>query len=180
MLFPRDLSILACWATSLFRGSLVESLKDIRDNLEIDHSHISVLLAAYYSRRVFRLTGCPILLFPYILSHVCTKRIPFRLCACSLFGCHPQSGDIPNTLDFSTKNGIDHNAVIGALKSLVADNFVVMEAEDHESYKLMKEGEAALKDGSPEAQIFKLVSLYVIIVCLCVCALMLACLFVCM
>ena len=71
--------------------------------------------------------------------------------------CLPQSGNIPNSLDFATKNGVDHNAVIGALKSLAADNYVVMEAEDHEAYKLLAEGEAALKDGSPEAQIFKLV-----------------------
>ena len=71
--------------------------------------------------------------------------------------CLPQSGNISNSLDFATKNGVDHNAVIGALKSLAADNYVVMEAEDHEAYKLLAEGEAALKDGSPEAQIFKLV-----------------------
>jgi hypothetical protein len=32
-----------------------------------------------------------------------------------------------------------------------------MAAEDHEAYRLLEEGEQALKDGSPEAQIFKLV-----------------------
>ena len=74
------------------------------------------------------------------------------------FACVHQSGDIPNTLDFATKNGFDHNAVIGTLKSLLADNYVTMEAEDHEAYKLLGEGENALKNGSPEAQIYKLVS----------------------
>jgi len=68
-----------------------------------------------------------------------------------------QSGDIANTLDFANKSGVDHNAVIGALKSLAADDYVTMVAEDHEAYKLLAEGEAALRDGSPEAQIYKLV-----------------------
>ena len=71
--------------------------------------------------------------------------------------CLRQSGDIDNTLDFATKSGFDHNAVIGALKSLVADNYVTMVAEDHEAYKLLAEGEKALKDGSPEAQVYKVV-----------------------
>ena len=70
---------------------------------------------------------------------------------------HPQARDIPNTLEFAEKNGIDHNAVIGALKSLVADDYVTMVAEDHEAYKLLAEGEAALQNGSPEAQVYKLV-----------------------
>ena len=72
-------------------------------------------------------------------------------------GVHLQARDIPNTLEFAEKNGIDHNAVIGALKSLVADDYVTMVAEDHEAYKLLAEGEAALQNGSPEAQVYKLV-----------------------
>ena len=37
------------------------------------------------------------------------------------------------------KSGADHNAVIGALKSLAADDYVTMVAEDHEAYKLLAE-----------------------------------------
>ena len=68
-----------------------------------------------------------------------------------------QGGDIPNTLDFAQKHGVDHNAVIGALKSLAADNYIEMVAEDHEAYKMLSEGEKAMKDGSPEAQIFQMI-----------------------
>jgi hypothetical protein len=39
--------------------------------------------------------------------------------------------------------------------------------EDHEAYKLLAEGEAALKAGSPEAQIYKLVRFKRVALCGC-------------
>jgi hypothetical protein len=49
--------------------------------------------------------------------------------------------------------------VVGSLKSLAADNYVVMEAEDHESWKLSEEGVLAADQGSPEARVFSMVRL---------------------
>lgn len=70
-----------------------------------------------------------------------------------------QDAPIANTLEFAQSKGLDHLAVVGSLKSLAADNYVVMEAEDHESWKLSDEGEQAADQGSPEARVFSMVRL---------------------
>ena len=70
-----------------------------------------------------------------------------------------QDAPIANTLEFAKSEGLDHHAVVGSLKSLAADNYVVMEAEDHESWKLSEEGALAADQGSPEARVFSMVRL---------------------
>lgn len=70
-----------------------------------------------------------------------------------------QDAPIANTLEFAKSKGLDHLAVVGSLKSLAADNYVVMEAEDHESWKLSEEGVLAADQGSPEARVFSMVRL---------------------
>eukprot|EP00960_Hanusia_phi_P058205 763811-Hanusia_phi.AAC.9 len=61
------------------------------------------------------------------------------------------------SLSFANAQGFDHQALIGVLKSLLADGYVKMDAVDHEGWKLTDEGEACVTKGSPEAQVFALV-----------------------
>uniref|UniRef100_A0A7S0TVX7 phenylalanine--tRNA ligase n=2 Tax=Hemiselmis andersenii TaxID=464988 RepID=A0A7S0TVX7_HEMAN len=68
-----------------------------------------------------------------------------------------KGGDIANSLEWAQSKSVDHNSVIGTLKSLAADEYVVMVAEDHEGWKLTEEGEACADKGSPEAQVFAMV-----------------------
>lgn len=68
-----------------------------------------------------------------------------------------QNGPIANSLEFAQSQSLDHLAVVGTLKSLMADNYVVIEAEDHESWKLSEEGVKCADEGSPEARVFALV-----------------------
>ncbi|KAJ1486694.1 tRNA synthetases class II core domain (F)-domain-containing protein [Baffinella frigidus] len=69
-----------------------------------------------------------------------------------------QAGPIANSLDFSKDKELDHLAVVGALKSLGADNYVTMTADDHEGWKLTDDGHEAVAKGSPEAVVYGLVS----------------------
>jgi len=68
-----------------------------------------------------------------------------------------QGTEIQNSVEFARANSFDHQAVVGALKSLSSDGFVEMVAEDHEGWKLTDEGEEYATKGSPEAIVYSLV-----------------------
>lgn len=62
---------------------------------------------------------------------------------------------IADTLPWSETAGLDHKKVVGALKSLEADAFVVTEALSASSFALTKEGEGILANGSQEILVLK-------------------------
>ena len=62
---------------------------------------------------------------------------------------------IEDTYPWSESKNLDHKAVVGAIKSLLADQYVVVEDLKASSYALTKDGEAILTDGSPEFLVLK-------------------------
>jgi len=63
--------------------------------------------------------------------------------------------EIPNSEILSTSKGWDHATLIGVLKSLEAESQVTNTPTKKEGWKLTPDGEAALKDGSAECQVFE-------------------------
>mmetsp|Transcript_14676 Transcript_14676/g.41749 ORF Transcript_14676/g.41749 Transcript_14676/m.41749 type:complete len:513 (-) Transcript_14676:159-1697(-) len=57
---------------------------------------------------------------------------------------------IPNTLEYCQKNGLDHKNFVGAMKSLQSLQYINCVQHKYEGWKLTGDGEAALKNGSPE------------------------------
>ena len=62
---------------------------------------------------------------------------------------------IDDTFPWSESAGLDHLAVVGALKSLETDAFVVTEPLSTSFYALSKEGEGILENGSQEMLVLK-------------------------
>ncbi|KAL3903496.1 MAG: hypothetical protein SGILL_010422, partial [Bacillariaceae sp.] len=62
---------------------------------------------------------------------------------------------IEDTYPWSESKNLDHKAVVGAIKSLLADQYVVVEDLKASSYALTKDGESVLADGSPEFLVLK-------------------------
>ena len=63
-----------------------------------------------------------------------------------------QQGDISDTFTFAESHNIDHQAVIGAVKSLLVDGYVAEEPLSSSYWTLTAEGEQIAKFGSPEYQ----------------------------
>ena len=66
-------------------------------------------------------------------------------------------GDIADTYPWALARGADHDAVVGAVKSLVADYYVVAAPTTVEFWVLTEEAEGYVERGSPEAQVFRAV-----------------------
>jgi hypothetical protein len=60
---------------------------------------------------------------------------------------------INDTWDFASQHSLDHQAVVGQVKSLLADNYVRDEAKSTTLWTLTEEGESILSSGSPEYQV---------------------------
>lgn len=64
---------------------------------------------------------------------------------------------IADTWLFAESHHIDHQAVVGAVKSLLVDRYVVDEALTTTFWTLTEEGQEILSKGSPEFQVYSLV-----------------------
>ena len=63
-------------------------------------------------------------------------------------------GSIEDSFAFATLHNLDHQAVIGTLKSLTADQYCVEEPLSTTCWSLTEEGVEIMKRGSPEYQVF--------------------------
>jgi phenylalanyl-tRNA synthetase alpha chain len=61
---------------------------------------------------------------------------------------------IVDTWAFALANGLDHQAVVGALKSLLVDSYVIEEPLSATLWTLTDEGKDIVNHGSPEYQVF--------------------------
>jgi predicted transcriptional regulator len=66
-----------------------------------------------------------------------------------------QSLVINDTWDFAEELNIDHQIIIGALKSLSVDSYICDEPISTTYWTLTKEGEQVLNEGSPEFRGFR-------------------------
>ena len=62
---------------------------------------------------------------------------------------------IPDTNPWSASNNLDHAKVVGAIKSLLVEQYVVSEDLKTSFYTLSKEGESIVADGSQEVLVLK-------------------------
>lgn len=63
-----------------------------------------------------------------------------------------KTGEIADTYKFALDQNLDHQSVIGALKSLLPDRYVLDEPLSVTYWALTSEGEDVVKNGSPEIQ----------------------------
>ena len=61
---------------------------------------------------------------------------------------------IADTWHFAEVNGIDHQSVVGAVKSLLVDKYVQDESLTNSFWSLTEEGQEIVKKGSPEYQVY--------------------------
>jgi phenylalanyl-tRNA synthetase alpha chain len=66
-------------------------------------------------------------------------------------------GEIEDSWAFAANNGLDHQAVVGALKSLLVDSYVIEEALSTTLWSLTDEGKEMVTLGSPEFQVYQAV-----------------------
>ena len=64
-----------------------------------------------------------------------------------------KDGQVQDTGDFAQTIGVDHQAVVGVMKSLEAAEMIICEAIDHFKWVLTPEAKEYLGKGSPEAQV---------------------------
>jgi phenylalanyl-tRNA synthetase alpha chain len=64
------------------------------------------------------------------------------------------SGPIGDTWEYAARLGLDHQAVVGTLKSLEAEKYVSCSPIVTEFWQLTEEAESYMVKGSPEAQVF--------------------------
>ncbi|MGK3735756.1 MAG: phenylalanyl-tRNA synthetase alpha chain [Bacillariaceae sp.] len=62
---------------------------------------------------------------------------------------------ITDTYPWSESNKFDHATVVGAIKSLLVDQYVTAENVEKSFYTLTKEGESIVSDGSQEVLVLK-------------------------
>lgn len=65
-----------------------------------------------------------------------------------------ESADIANTWDWAAASSVEHTAVVGTMKSLEVDGYVVSSPIHTEYWQLTEEAEGYVTKGSPEAQVF--------------------------
>lgn len=65
------------------------------------------------------------------------------------------AGEIADTWEFAASNGLDHQEVVGAVKSLLTDFYVVDSPLSSTVWTLTEEGKEVLEKGSPEIQVLK-------------------------
>lgn len=69
---------------------------------------------------------------------------------------HAQGG-IPDSFAHAESLGVDHQALVGQLKSLSADGLVELTPLSTNLLALTEEGEGVVRDGSPEWRLFEAV-----------------------
>jgi len=69
-----------------------------------------------------------------------------------------KDGVIEDSWDFAAKVGVDHQAIVGAVKSLLVDAYVVDQPLSTSYWILTKEGTAVLENGSPEFVVFNVIA----------------------
>jgi phenylalanyl-tRNA synthetase alpha chain len=62
---------------------------------------------------------------------------------------------IPDSFAFAQSLGVEHNVLVGTIKSLVADGYITESPFEVSSWELTEEAKSYLQAGSPEAQIFR-------------------------
>jgi phenylalanyl-tRNA synthetase alpha chain len=62
-------------------------------------------------------------------------------------------GVIDDTTEFAALLGVEHQPIVGALKSLEALNYLKASSIEHKSWQLTDEGESYCSNGAPEAQV---------------------------
>jgi len=62
-----------------------------------------------------------------------------------------------NSLDYSNEKNVDHNQIIGAIKSLQASEMVIGDFKDKKVNGLTKDGEVSAEKGSAEARLWEIV-----------------------
>jgi phenylalanyl-tRNA synthetase alpha chain len=67
------------------------------------------------------------------------------------------ASEINDTYDFASAHGLDHQALIGVIKSLHGDGYVLDEPRTTSFWTLTEEGEETRIKGSPEYQVFNAV-----------------------
>ena len=65
---------------------------------------------------------------------------------------------IENSWNFSITTGIEHQSIIGAVKSLLVDNYVIDEQLSTSYWELLEEGKTVLKNGSPEVVVYNTIA----------------------
>ncbi len=71
-----------------------------------------------------------------------------------VLSCLAEKGQIADTWEFSLAAGVDHQNLIGVIKSLMVDNYVRDEALLTSFWALTDEGKEVCCKGSPEIQVF--------------------------
>jgi len=66
-------------------------------------------------------------------------------------------GIIDNSWSFAAANNLDHQQLVGVLKSLVADRYLTEEMLESKFWTLTDEGKDVIANGSPEIQVLKLI-----------------------
>ena len=71
-----------------------------------------------------------------------------------ILGALSTKNEIDDSWNFAQENKLDHQAVVGAIKSLLPDAYVKDEMLTTSYYELTEEGKEILEKGSPEYQVF--------------------------
>ena len=66
-----------------------------------------------------------------------------------------QNGPIESTLEFCTKNSIQHNSLVGCLLSLNSTEYIILENKEDKCWVLTEEGKKYVENGTPEYRIFR-------------------------
>ena len=74
-----------------------------------------------------------------------------------ILGALSTKNEIEDSWNFAQENNLDHQAVVGAIKSLLPDAYVKDEMLTTSYYELTDEGKEILEKGSPEFQVFSTV-----------------------
>lgn len=68
-----------------------------------------------------------------------------------------KNNEISNTWDLAIQLNIDHQVIVGVVKSLLPDKYVTEESLSTTYWMLTTEGEQVVKYGSPENQVFNMI-----------------------
>lgn len=68
------------------------------------------------------------------------------------------AGDLADTWEWAATRGVDHGAVVGALKSLEVDGYLASDALSSEVWQLTAEADGYVERGSPEKQLLAAVA----------------------
>ena len=96
--------------------------------------------------------GRPIAIPPYFINITMTE-----VSESKILGYLSTSADasIDDTFPWATSEKIDHEAVVGTIKSLLADDYVKVDNLSTSFYSLTGEGESILAEGSQEYKVLK-------------------------